>query len=121
MEIDKLIVGADIVGFIKIQRIKRLGNIERMNQSRPARKLLGWKRMGIRPVGRPRQRWQEDVVEDLKKLKVKNWKGTAKGRRNGRDLAERAKNTQSVTAPNDDDGELRRYKYSREHVVVRTV
>jgi hypothetical protein len=27
--------------------------------------------MGTRPVGRPRQRWQEDVVEDLKKLKIK--------------------------------------------------
>jgi hypothetical protein len=27
--------------------------------------------MGNGPVGRPRQRWQEDVVEDLKKLKIK--------------------------------------------------
>jgi len=47
--------------------------------------------MGIRPVGRPRQRWEEDVMEDLKKLKVKNRKKTAKDRRTGRDLAERAK------------------------------
>ena len=46
--------------------------MQRMDQARPARKLLGWKRMGIRPVGRPRQRWQGNVVEDLKKLKVKN-------------------------------------------------
>ena len=37
--------------------------------------------MGTRPVGRPRQRWQEDVTKELKKLKVKNWKETAKGRR----------------------------------------
>jgi hypothetical protein len=27
--------------------------------------------MGSRPVGRPRQRWQEDVTEDLKKLEIK--------------------------------------------------
>jgi hypothetical protein len=27
--------------------------------------------MGTRPVGRPRQRWQEDVMEDLKKLQIK--------------------------------------------------
>jgi hypothetical protein len=47
--------------------------------------------MGTRPVGRPRQRWQEDVMEDLKKLKVKNWKETAKDRRTWRDLAENAK------------------------------
>ena len=41
-----------------------------MDQARATRKLLDWKPMGIRPVGRPRQRWQEDVVEDLK-LKIK--------------------------------------------------
>jgi hypothetical protein len=71
MEIDKLIEGADTVRFIKAQRIKWLGHIQRMDQARPARKLLDWKPMGTRTVGRPRQRWQEDVMEDLKKLKVK--------------------------------------------------
>ena len=91
MESDKLIEGADIVRFIKAQRIKWLGRIQRMDQARPARKLLNWKPMGIRPVGRPRQRWQEDVMEDLKKIKVKNWKETATDRRTGRDLVERVK------------------------------
>jgi len=62
-----------------------------MYQARPSTKLLDWKIMGNRPVGRPRQRWQEDVMEDLKKLKVKNWKETAKDRRTWRDLAEKAK------------------------------
>ena len=47
--------------------------------------------MGTRPVGKPRQRWQENVMEDLKKLKVKNWKEAAKDRRTSRDLAEKAK------------------------------
>jgi len=91
MEIDKLIEGADIVRFIKAQRIKWLGHIQRMDQERPARILLGWKPMGIRPVGRPRQQWQEDVMEDLKKLKVKNLKEIAKDRKTSRDLAEKAK------------------------------
>ena len=83
---------ADIVRFIKAQRIKRLGHIQRMDQARPTRKLLDWKPMGTRPVRKPRQRWQEDVMEDLKKLKVeKNWKEAAKGRRTWRDLTEKAK------------------------------
>ena len=90
-ETDKLIEGADIVRFIKAQRIKWLGHIQRMDQARPARKLLDWKPMGIRPVGRPRQRWQEDVMEGLKELKVKKWKETAKDRRIWRDLAEKEK------------------------------
>jgi len=91
MEIGKLIEGADIVRFITAQRIKWLGHIQRMDQVKPTRKLLDWKPMGTRPVGRPRQRWQEDVMEDLKKLKVRNWKETAKDRKTSRDLAEKAK------------------------------
>jgi len=67
MEIGKVIESAYIMRFIKAQRIKWLGHIQRMDQARPARKLLDWKPMGIRPVGRPRQRWPEDVMEDLKK------------------------------------------------------
>ena len=75
MEIDELIKSADIVRFIKAQRIKRLGHIQRMDKARPTRKLLDWKPVGTRPVGRPRQRWQEDVMEDLKKLKVQKLEG----------------------------------------------
>ena len=46
-----------------------------MDKARSTRKLLGWKPMGNRPVGRPRQRWQEDVMEDLKKAKSKKLEG----------------------------------------------
>ena len=53
--------------FIKAQRIKWLEHIQRMDQARPTRKLLDWRSMGTRPVGRPRRRWQEDVMEYLKK------------------------------------------------------
>jgi hypothetical protein len=87
MEIDKLIEGADIVRFIKAQRIKQMGHTQRMDHTRPARRLLDWKSMGTRPVGRPRQ---EDVMEDLKKLKIKNWKETAKDRKAWREMAEKA-------------------------------
>ena len=99
METDKLIEGADIVRFSKAQRIKWLGHIQRMDQARPARKLSDWKPTGIRPVGRPRRRWQEDVMEDLKiKLKVKNWKETAKGRRTGVTWRRRRKPTKCYSA-----------------------
>ena len=99
-----MIEGADIVRLIKAQRIKWLGAYSKNGPMKPARKLLDWKPMGIGPVERPRQRWQENVMEDLKKkkLKVKNWKETAKGRRTGRDLAEMAKNPQRVVLSNDD-------------------
>jgi len=91
MELDKLTEGADIVRFIKVQRIKWLGHVQRIDQARPTRKLLNWKPMGTRPVGRPRQRWQEDVMEGLKRLKVENWKEIAKDRRTWRYLAEKVR------------------------------
>jgi len=76
MEIDKLIEGADIVRFVKAQRVKWLGHIQRMDRARPTGKRLDWRPVGTRPVGRPRQRWQEDVMGYLK-----NWTETAKDRR----------------------------------------
>jgi hypothetical protein len=79
------------VRFIKAQRIKWLGHIQRIDQARPTGKLLVYKPMGTRSVGKPRQRWQEDGMEDLKKLKVKNCNETTKDGRTWRDLAEKAK------------------------------
>jgi hypothetical protein len=45
MEIDKFIEGADIVRYIKAQRIKSLRHIQRMDQAILTRKLLNWKPM----------------------------------------------------------------------------
>jgi len=56
MEIDKVIEGADMVRYVKAQRIKWLGHTQRIPQARPARKLLDWKPVGTGPAGRPRQR-----------------------------------------------------------------
>jgi len=98
MEIHKSTEGADIVRFIKAQRIKWLGHVQRMDQARPTRKLQDWKPMGIRPLGRPRQRWQEDVMEDQKKLKVKNWKEIAKTGELGETWLRRRKPTKGYSA-----------------------
>ena len=75
MEIYNITEGADIVRFIKAQRIKWLGHIQRVDQARPTRKLVDWRPVGTRPVGRPRQRWQEDVMEDLKEAESKKLEG----------------------------------------------
>ena len=91
LETDEVTEVADIVRFIKAQRIKWLGHVQRMDQARRTGKLLDWKPMGIRPVGKLRQWWQGDVMEGLKRLKVKNWEEIVKDRRTGRDLAEKAK------------------------------
>ena len=98
MEIDKLIEGADILRIIKAQRIKWLGHIRRKDQERPIRKVLDWKPMGTRPVGRPRQQWQEDVMEDLRKLKIKTGKRQLRTEELGETWLRRRKPTKGCSA-----------------------
>jgi hypothetical protein len=52
METDNLIEGAGIARNIQAQRIRLLGHIQRMDQARPTGKLLDWKTMRTRPVGK---------------------------------------------------------------------
>jgi hypothetical protein len=47
---------------------------EWMDTSRTAKRILVWKPMGSRPLGRPRLRWLDDVCDGLKVMTVKNWK-----------------------------------------------
>jgi hypothetical protein len=47
--------------------------------------------MGSRPLGRPRLRWLDDVCDDIKVLKVRNWKELAMDRKAWSDLFEKAK------------------------------
>jgi hypothetical protein len=46
-----------------------------MDQASPTRKLLDMKPMGTRPVGKPRQRWREDVMKNLKKTESQKLEG----------------------------------------------
>jgi hypothetical protein len=90
-ELDRVINGADIVRFIKAQRIKWLGHIQRMDTSRTAKRIFEWKPRGTRSLGRLRLRWLDDVCDGLKVLKVRNWKELAKDRKVWNDLCEKAK------------------------------
>jgi hypothetical protein len=50
-------------------------------QFKDSKIILAWKPVGRRPVGRPRLRWLDDVCDDLKVLKVRNWKELAMDRK----------------------------------------
>jgi hypothetical protein len=90
-ELDQVINRADIVRFIKAQRVKWLGHIQRMDTSRIAKRIFEWKPIGRRSLGRPRLRWLDDVCDYLKMLKVRNWKELATDRKAWNDLSEKAK------------------------------
>jgi len=43
-----------------------------MTEEGVVKKVYRWKPMLTRPLGRPKNRWEDDI-NDMKKLKIRNW------------------------------------------------
>jgi len=66
-EINDILKGQNIIGFIKKQRLNWLGHVERMAEDNNVQNIKRWKPMSKRPIGRPKKRWEDDVLEDTYK------------------------------------------------------
>ena len=73
-EINDILKGRNIIGFIKKQRFNWLGHIEHMAEDNNVQKIKRWKPMSKRPIGRPKTCWENDVLEDIRNMNVHNWK-----------------------------------------------
>ncbi|GFT53451.1 uncharacterized protein TNCV_3324411 [Trichonephila clavipes] len=65
---------------MKVQRIKSVGHVVRMDEDRSAKKVFSAQPSGIRKKGKPNLRWIDGLEKDLLILKTKNWR-TQAGRR----------------------------------------
>ena len=90
-ELDELIRRKNIIRFIKSQRLKWLGHVERMQKEREVTKIYKWKPFASRPIGRPKNRWEDDVRKDLQTMKIKNWKRSVLDRDLWKKIVERTK------------------------------
>jgi hypothetical protein len=90
-EINTLLKGEYIVRFIKSQRIRCLGHVERMEDNAIPKRMLKGRLYSKRRKGRPRMRWLDDVESDLKKMEVKGWKEKMRDREQWRLVVEEAK------------------------------
>jgi hypothetical protein len=50
-----------------------------------------WKPMATRSLGRPKNRWENDVKNDLSIMKIHNWKDCIQDRQKWKGIAEKAK------------------------------
>ena len=80
----------DVVKFIKINRLRWLGHVLRMNEERVPLKLLNTHPGGNRRPGRPKTRWKVAVESDLKALRVGDWRTLARSRCDRRNMLEEA-------------------------------
>jgi hypothetical protein len=62
-----------------------------MDTTRIVKKVTEWEPRSSRPVGRPRLRWLDQAEEDLKKMKMRNWREKCKDRRLWNETVKQAK------------------------------
>jgi len=90
-EINAILKGQNIIGFIKKQRLNWLGHVERMGEDNNVQKNKRWKPTYKRPIGRPKKCWEDDVLEDIKSMNVCKWKNVAQDRDRWKKVVEQAR------------------------------
>jgi hypothetical protein len=95
-EITNFIKKENIVWLIKSQRLQWATHLIRMDPLRTVKKLTEWELCSSRPVGKPRLRWIDQVEEDIKKMKLRNWREKCKDRRLWNEIVKQAKTHQGL-------------------------
>jgi len=64
-ELDKLIKHHNIINYIKAQRLSWFGHVQRMPASSTVKKIFKWTPLSTRSKGRPKQRWEDNIIQDI--------------------------------------------------------
>ena len=81
----------DLVSFIKLNRLRWIGHVYRMENTRKVTQVFYNNPQGSRQRGRPRHRWVDDVQTDLEKCGFRGWKQKVKDRDEWRRLMRETK------------------------------
>ena len=90
-EINDILGGQNVIGFNKKQRLNWLSHVERMVEDNTVQKIKRWKPMSKRPIGRPNTRLEGDVLEDIKRINIGNWKKVAQNIERWKKVVEQAR------------------------------
>ena len=87
----ELIRHKNTTNHIKVQRLSWFGHLHRMLEERMVKRVYKWKPMLTRPLGRPKNRWEDDIINEMKKMKIKNWTSCIQDRSKWKLYVEKAK------------------------------
>ena len=79
------------MGLLKKQILNWLGHVECMADDNIVQEIKRWKPMSKRPIGRPKTRWEGDVLEYIKSINIRNWKKLAQNRDSWKKVVEQAR------------------------------
>jgi len=72
-KLDQLIKHRNIMNYVKAQRLSWFGHTNRMPETSIVKRIYKWNPFTGRPVGKPKSRWEDDVRNDLRKMKLTKW------------------------------------------------
>ena len=90
-ELDELIKHRNIINYVKAQRLSWFGHTNRMPETGTVKRIHKWKPFTGRPAEKPKSRWEDDVRNDLKKMKLVKWAEHVQDRLKWKDIVEKAK------------------------------
>ena len=90
-KLNELIENTDIVRFIKSRRIAWLGHVMRMDDKRTPKRILAWKPVGMRSRGRPRERRNVDIEEDMGTMGIRRWRKQCEKKAEWKRITDKAK------------------------------
>jgi hypothetical protein len=67
-ELNDLYSSPNIIRVIKSRRVRLEGHVARMGERKGAYRILVGRAEGRRPLGRPRQRWEDNIKMDLQEV-----------------------------------------------------
>jgi hypothetical protein len=73
MEQDEFIKHWKIINYDKSQRLSWFGHVNRMPETSVVKKIYKWKQLTVRPAGRPKSRWEDDIRNDMRRMKIVKW------------------------------------------------
>jgi hypothetical protein len=89
-ELDHLIKHNNVINQIRAQRLSWFGHVQRMSDDRMVKNIYKWKPVTTRLQGRPKSRCDDNVKQDMCKMKIKNWTVCVQDRGKWRDVVEKA-------------------------------
>jgi len=63
-----------------------------MAEDNIVQKIKRWKPMSKRPTGRPKTRWEDEVLDNIKSINISNWNKVAQNRDSWKKVVEQARN-----------------------------
>ena len=68
-----------------------LDHVGRIAKDKIVQMIKKWKPMSERPMGRPKARWEDDVLEYIKSINIGNWKKVAQDRDSWKKVVEQSR------------------------------